>query len=68
MRRPGEIVSQESLLEHVWDDRVNPFTNVVWVHINSLRRKLGDDANQPHTLETVSGMGYRLIAGRGDST
>jgi DNA-binding response OmpR family regulator len=62
LRRPGEIVSQEDLLEHVWDDQVNPFTNVVRVHINSLRRKLGDTANNPHTLETITGLGYRLIA------
>ncbi len=40
LRHQGEIVSQEALLEHVWDMRTNPLTNTVRVHINSLRRKL----------------------------
>ena len=56
----GKVVSQEELLEHIWDDMVNPFTNVVRVHINTLRRKLGDNAEKPVYIETISGMGYRL--------
>lgn len=40
LRHQGEIVSQEALLEHVWDMKTNPLTNTVRVHINSLRRKL----------------------------
>ena len=56
----GKVVSQEELLEHIWDDMVNPFTNVVRVHINTLRRKLGDNAENPIYIETISGMGYRL--------
>ena len=56
----GKVVSQEELLEHIWDDSVNPFTNVVRVHINTLRRKLGDNAENPIYIETISGMGYRL--------
>src|SRR5947209_6960351 len=39
LRHRGEIVSQEALLEHVWDMQTNPLTNTVRVHINSLRRK-----------------------------
>lgn len=61
MHRPGEIVSQEELLEHVWDATVNPLTATVRVHINSLRRKLGDDLEQPRYIETVIGAGYRLL-------
>jgi len=63
MHCPDEIVSQEELLEHVWDAAVNPLTAAVRVHINSLRRKLGDDAQQPRYIETVVGAGYRLLAG-----
>ncbi len=59
--RSGEVVSQESLLEHVWGDSADPFTNVVRVHINSLRRKLGDQASAPRYIETVRGSGYRLM-------
>ncbi|SFR18219.1 response regulator transcription factor [Desulfoscipio geothermicus] len=58
--RTGKVVSQEELLEHIWDESVNPFTNVVRVHINTLRRKLGDNAENPTYIETVPGVGYRL--------
>jgi DNA-binding response OmpR family regulator len=44
LRRRGEIVRQEDLLEHVWNAEANPFTNTVRVHVNALRRKLGDIA------------------------
>ena len=64
MRHPGEVVSQEALLEHVWDVNADPFTNTVRVHISSLRRKLGDDAEAPRYIETVVGQGYRLPPSR----
>lgn len=60
LRHQGEIVSQETLLEHVWDMQANPLTNTVRVHMNSLRRKLGDVAETPRYIETVIGQGYRL--------
>ena len=58
--RRGKVVSQEELLEHIWDESVNPFTNVIRVHINTLRRKLGDSKEDPTYIETVPGVGYRL--------
>ncbi|MCX8125863.1 MAG: response regulator transcription factor [Dehalococcoidia bacterium] len=60
MRHPGETVSQEQLIEHVWDMEADPFTQAIRVHISSLRRKLGDDSKSPHLIETVVGKGYRL--------
>jgi DNA-binding response OmpR family regulator len=57
MARPGEVLSQETLLEHVWDEMVDPFTNTVRVTISKLRKKLGD----PPVIETVPGRGYRLV-------
>ncbi len=60
LRHKGEIVSQEALLEHVWDGSVNPFSATVRMHIASLRRKLGDPADAPQYIETVTGQGYRL--------
>ncbi len=60
LRHQGEIVSQETLLEHVWDMQANPLTNTVRVHINSLRRKLEDMAETPRYIETIVGQGYRL--------
>jgi DNA-binding response OmpR family regulator len=60
MRRRGEVVSQEDLLEHVWNAQANPFTNTMRVHVNGLRRKLGDAAARPRYIETLVGRGYRL--------
>lgn len=52
----GRTVSAEELLERVWDENIDPFTNVVRVTIMTLRKKLGD----PPVLETVTGVGYRI--------
>ena len=52
----GAVVSAEDLLERVWDEHADPFTNTVRVTIMNLRRKLGD----PPLIETVTGVGYRL--------
>lgn len=60
MRHQGEVVSQETLLEHVWDMQANPLTNTVRVHIKSLRRKLEDMAETTCYIETCIGHGYRL--------
>lgn len=57
MANPGEVLSQETLLEHVWDEMADPFTNVVRVTISNLRRKLTD----PSVIETIAGRGYRLV-------
>jgi DNA-binding response OmpR family regulator len=52
----GAVVSAEDLLDQVWDDGIDPFTNTVRVTIMKLRRKLGD----PPLIETLPGEGYRL--------
>ena len=57
MGADGATVSAEELLERVWDEHTDPFTNVVRMTIMTLRRKLGD----PPVVETVIGVGYRLI-------
>ena len=38
MSHPGEVLSQERLLEHVWDEAMDPFTNTVRVTVGTLRR------------------------------
>ena len=60
MSRPGEVLSQEQLLDHVWDEHADPFTNTVRVTVGTLRRKLTLDDEAP-ALETVVGSGYRLF-------
>jgi len=62
MSRPGEVVSQEVLLDHVWDEHADPFTNTVRVTVGTLRRKLSMDG-EAALLETVVGSGYRLLDG-----
>jgi len=52
----GAVISAEQLLEQVWDEFADPFTNAVAVTVMRLRRKLGD----PPLIETVIGVGYRL--------
>jgi len=52
----GAVVSAEQLLERVWDEHADPFTNTVAVTVLRLRRKLGD----PPLVETVIGGGYRI--------
>ena len=56
MRADGGVVSAEHLLEKVWDEQIDPFTNVVRYTMMNVRRKLGD----PPVIDTVQGVGYRL--------
>jgi two-component system, OmpR family, response regulator VanR len=56
MAADGDAVSVEDLLQRVWDEHADPFTNTVRMTIMTLRRKLGS----PPVLETVMGAGYRI--------
>jgi len=60
MAHVDEVLSQEHLLEHVWDEHADPFTNTVRVTVGTLRRKLSDDG-ESQLIETVIGSGYRMI-------
>ena len=64
MMHVGEVLSQERLLEHVWDEMVDPFTNTVRVTVGTLRRKL-QAASSEQQIETVIGSGYRLVGPTG---
>ena len=56
---PDEVHSAETLLEHVWDEHADPFTNTVRQTISNVRRKLVETAGD-HPIETIPGRGYRL--------
>lgn len=58
----GRPVSQEELIEHVWDGSVNYFSNSVRVHISSLRKKIRDEIGYDPIMNKI-GEGY-LIGGR----
>ena len=51
------FLSAEDLLEQVWDENADPFTNTVTVTVGRLRRKLGE----PPVIVTTPGVGYRVI-------
>ena len=59
-QHPGLVWSRERLMERVWGPDYPSVTRVVDVHITSIRRKLGDDAESPTFIETVRGLGYRF--------
>lgn len=61
MTHEGEVLSQERLLEHVWDEMLDPFTNTARVTVGTLRRKLAA-ATGRSLIETVIGSGYRFVA------
>jgi two-component system, OmpR family, copper resistance phosphate regulon response regulator CusR len=55
-RHPGQVLSREQILSHVWGYDFDPSSNVVDVYVGYLRRKLGKDR-----IVSVRGMGYRLV-------
>ena len=54
-RHPGQVLSREQLLSHVWGYDYDPESNIVDVYVGYLRKKLGESR-----ISTVRGMGYRL--------
>jgi len=59
LRAAPAFLSAEDLLEQVWDEHADPFTNTVTVTIGRLRRKLGD----PPVIRTMPGVGYHIAGG-----
>jgi two-component system OmpR family response regulator len=57
MHRPGTLVSRTELTEHLYTQDFDRDSNTIEVFVGRLRRKL-----PPGTIETVRGMGYRLVA------
>ncbi len=60
MRHPSQVITRDELYAHAWDFAANTLSNTVDVHIKNLRKKIGITHGTP-TLETVRGVGYRLI-------
>jgi DNA-binding response OmpR family regulator len=60
-RRPGVLVRREELAEEVWGTGLWPVNRSLDVHMSSLRRKLGDTPRQPRYVQTVHGLGFRLL-------
>jgi DNA-binding response OmpR family regulator len=62
-QHPGVVHSRESLLRRVWGYDFPIGTRTVDVHVRWLRQKIERDPAHPTRLETVRGVGYRLVAG-----
>ena len=60
MQHPDRTVPAEELMEHVWDENADPFSQVLRVHIYSLRRKLTQATGGRGSIATVKGVGYGL--------
>ncbi|WP_334072252.1 MULTISPECIES: response regulator transcription factor [Paenibacillus] len=60
LEQEGRVLSREELLAEVWGTSFLGGSNIVDVHIKSLRKKLGDRAVNSTYISTVRGVGYRL--------
>lgn len=58
LRHPDRIISAEELLEHVWDNEVNLFTDTIKTHMKTLRQKIDPDKT---LLTTIRGKGYQIV-------
>ncbi len=60
LMRRGEVVPRAEIEQHIYDERVEPISNVIDSAICQLRRKI-DSEGRPSLIETRRGMGYRLL-------
>jgi two-component system alkaline phosphatase synthesis response regulator PhoP len=59
-KRPGRVITRDTLLNEIWGDDVVVIDRTIDVHIRKIREKLGE--NNMHLIETIKGVGYRLKA------
>lgn len=58
---PGQVFTRLQLLEGTQDVAYEGYDRTIDVHIKNLRKKLGDDSQEPRFIETIRGVGYRFI-------
>jgi len=63
-RTPGRVLTRRQLLEKVWGYDFFGDERVVDVHVRSIRKALGDNAEAPEVIGTVRGVGYKFVAAR----
>ncbi|HWI60863.1 MAG TPA: response regulator transcription factor [Symbiobacteriaceae bacterium] len=64
-RRPGMVFTREMLMESLWEtDRNTGSVLTVNAHMRNLRDRLGDDPDNPRYIQTVRGIGYKLVEER----
>ena len=65
-KRVDEVVTRRDIAEHVWDENFDPFSNLIEVYIQRLRRKI-DEGRKVKLIRTRRGEGYMLTAGGEDT-
>src|SRR5262245_35762246 len=58
-QHPGQVLSRDDLIQHVWGEHYVGESNIVDVYIRRLRRKIERDAANPILIQAVRGVGYR---------
>lgn len=58
LENKGQILSRQTIMEHVWDENADPFSNTIEVHIMNLRKKL--ENRHQRLIFTVSNRGYKI--------
>jgi DNA-binding response OmpR family regulator len=61
MRRPGRVFTRMELLDHIQGEAYAAYERTIDVHIKNLRAKIEDDPRNPRYIETVYGVGYRVV-------
>ncbi len=61
LSRPGEVLKRDEILEFVWGENVMVTTRTVDTHVGNLRRKIGDNPDDPKWIMSVRNMGYKWI-------
>ncbi|MBA7617922.1 Transcriptional regulatory protein WalR [subsurface metagenome] len=61
IRNEGRLLTHENLLRRVWGERYVDARDLLRVHIQHLRQKLGDSADSPRIVVTEHGMGYKFV-------
>jgi DNA-binding response OmpR family regulator len=67
VEHPGQVFSRLQLLDRVQGTAYEGYERTIDVHVKNLRRKLGDDSDDPRFIETVRGVGYRFRQPLGDA-
>ena len=66
MLNPGQVMSRRAIAEHVWNEPFDPYSNVIDVYVNRLRKKI-DQSSKNHLIQTRRSEGYVLAMARAES-
>jgi len=61
VQHPGQVFTRLQLLERTQGAAYEGYERTIDVHIKNLRKKLGDDSQEPRFIETIRGVGYRFL-------